>query len=175
MLFQFVSTWKRWESLSDERLLGYLRNLDSPVLVLSSPGCPWPLAQQVRWEEQVKGVFGLDFLALDFDSQQGWHIYDFGTLRFLVIRLESFKHLDLALSEFYDLPSQCVKVMSNNIGELKDIHGERYKQFLPRVQLPRQILDLAYSCKLAQHFYSSAELEGFYARWCEVDSAGNEA
>lgn len=103
----------------------------------------------------MEGVFGLDFLALEFDPQRGWQIYDFGALRFLVIRLESFKHLDLALSEFYDLPSQCVKVMSNNIGEHKDIHGDRYKQFLPRVKLPHKILDLAYSSKLAQHFYTA--------------------
>jgi Putative capsular polysaccharide synthesis protein len=171
MLFQFVSTWKRWENLSDDALLGYLRSASSPPLVPSPPGCPWPLMQQAWWGEQIERTFGVDLLSIDFDRERGWHVYDFGQVRFLVIRLEDFKKLPEALGGFYELPPQCVRVIDENIGELKGPHGERYRNFRARAKVPADILDLAYSSRLARHFYTDAELESFRARWSEPPGA----
>ena len=164
-LFQFVSTWKRWENLSDDALLAYLQSPKSPPLIPSSPGCPWPLTQDVWWQEQIEQVFGLDLLSLDFDSERGWQIYDFGEVRFLVIRLENFDALPKALSTFYDLPEQRIHVLNSNIGEAKGEHGKRYRSFRSRVKIPMDLLDMAYSSRVAKHFYSADELEIFRSRW----------
>ena len=169
-LFQFVSTWKRWENLSDDALHEYLRSPTSPPLIPSSPGCPWPLVQETWWREQIEQVFGLDFLSLDFDRDRGWQIYDFGQVRFLVIRLENFNSLPEALSTYYDLPVQRIHVIDSNIGEAKGEHGERYRRFRNTVKIPDNLLDMAYSSRFAKHFYSDAELEKFRARWSSAAS-----
>lgn len=169
-LFQFVSTWTRWGNLSDEALLRYLQSPTSPTLIPSAPGCPWPLVQETWWHEQIEQVFGLDFLSLDFDRDRGWHVYDFGRVRFLVVRLENFDRLPEALSTFYDLPLQRIHVLDSNIGEAKAESGERYRKFRARAKIPTELLDLAYGSRFAKHFYSDTELEGFRRRWSEPAS-----
>lgn len=167
-LFQFVSTWTRWGNLSDDALLRYLQSPTSPTLIPSAPGCPWPLVQEKWWHEQVEQVFGLDFLSLDFDRDRGWQIYDFGRVRFLVVRLENFDRLPDALSMFYDLPLQRIHVLDSNIGEAKAESGERYRTFRARAKIPSGLLDLAYGSRFAKHFYSDPELDDFRRRWSEL-------
>jgi hypothetical protein len=168
-IFQLIADSSRWAEFGDEKWRQFLQNPHETLpLQTRAVGQPWPLVQQAWWKEHMENVFGLDFLALDFDKERGWHIYDFGSVRFLVIRLESFSRLPQALSQFYDMPLEFVRsrIATVNVGAEKG-SGVRYQEFRSRVKLPTEVLDLAYGSRFASHFYTSEELASFRNRWAE--------
>jgi len=118
-----------------------------------------------RWlEEELGGVFGIDPFAQRFPVEKGWLCGENESARFLLMRLESFDHLPDALGEFYGIPPESVRVVSENRARDRDDHT-RYAELQGGLRLPREKLEQLYASRYVRHFYSGDEIDAFRARW----------
>jgi hypothetical protein len=118
-----------------------------------------------RWlEQELGGVFGIDPFAQPFPTDKGWICGENESVRFLLLRLESFARLPEALAEFYGIPPGSVDIVSENRASDRHDH-DSYESLRGELHLPRESLEQLYASRYVRHFYSSEEIEGFMARW----------
>jgi hypothetical protein len=119
----------------------------------------------------LQAVTGVDVYGVPFDHDAGWQIYESGRFRVLLIRFEDLARVaPTALARFLrlrDLPSLPTK----NVGSDKP-YADLYRRFLAADALPGSVLDEAYSCQLATHFYTPAERAAFRDRWTRRPAGG---
>jgi len=115
-------------------------------------------------ENELKRLYGFDFLAHPFDTDRGFTLYDLGHVHLLVITLEAAKRLPDALSELFACaPSAIQSVKTNDSGSRED--AEEYRRRVTTFRLPAATADQIYSAPLLRHLYSEKQLETFKARW----------
>jgi len=115
-------------------------------------------------ENELKRLYGFDFLAHPFDTDRGFTCYDLGHVRLLVITLEAMKRLPDALSELYGCAPSAVRPLKTNDSESREDAAE-YRRRVDAFRLPAAMADRIYSAPLPRHLYSERQLETFRARW----------
>ena len=124
-----------------------------------------------QWfDQQLKPVFGIDVFNEIYPKPNGYKIYRKDNVSILLIKLE---HLNTcgqhAFKEFLDIDD--FEVISANRSE--DTHYyEILKRFQETVQFPEDYLRKAYATRIAQHFYSTQEIEQFKTRWLNSQPSG---
>jgi len=113
---------------------------------------------------QLEAVTGIDVFAEPFQPATGWHVYEQGRFRVLLMRFEDIGRVGPpALQQFLSLETAPV-IVHRNEGIAKP-YADLYRLFLSTAEIPPQILDLAYESQLARHFYSDDENTAFRSSW----------
>lgn len=119
----------------------------------------------LRWfDDQIKGVFGIDVFERPFDRARGYDIYENDAgVRLLVLKLERLSEcVGAAMKEFLGL--ETFELVPKNVGEEK-YYTDAYRRFLERVTVPEPYLDRMYGSRLARHFYEPEELAELRSGW----------
>ena len=112
---------------------------------------------------EIRDIFGIDVFGTEFPKEQGYQVYDHGTARLLLIKLEQLNRCsEPAFKDF--LKSDKFALKKANLAKSKGYY-DAYKRFLDSVVLPESYLDEKYSYQYVRHFYSDAEIEAFKAKW----------
>lgn len=115
------------------------------------------------FDREIKDIFKVDLLAGDFPSEKGYKVYHGTEADVLLLKLE---HLNACFSaafkEFLNIDD--LPLINANVSTNKDF-GDLYQRFQDRISFPETYIDKMYASKVAQHFYSEAELARFKARW----------
>ena len=108
------------------------------------------------FDSQLEPVFGIDVYAEPFPRERGYHVYEGGKARLLVIRMEDLERVgSRAVQEFLGIPM--IHLESANQSEEKS-YSEIYRVFLDTVELPASYYDEMHSLKYSRHFYTPVEL-----------------
>jgi hypothetical protein len=154
-LFQIGGAWEA--EPDDDRAVEELARSLTELFDAGRAGLDW-------FDAQLRPVTGIDVYAAPFDPEVGWRVVSNDRFRVLVVRFEDMADVaGLALAELLDLDEPPVLVHSNEGG--RKSYAERYDRFKRTAPLPGRVLDTAYGSRLATHFYSAEEREGFRARW----------
>jgi hypothetical protein len=114
--------------------------------------------------EELLAVFGFDPFAAPFPQHRGWACAETDRARLLLIRLESFDRLPVALGEFFGVPAETIRVrVANTARERPD--NDLYIEAGRTLSLPRDELQRLYAVPGVAHFYSPDEIDGFLRRW----------
>ena len=115
------------------------------------------------FDQEIKGVLGLDVYATPFPTSQGYTIYETEWADILLIRVEDLNTCaPAAFQEFLGLDS--FDLINENVGSEKP-YASLYKQFREARLLPESYLDRMYSTQYMKHFYTDQEIAGFRSRW----------
>ncbi len=119
--------------------------------------------ESLAWfDEEILPALGIDVYAEPFPWAQGYAIYSTELVDLLVLRLEDLPRVGSeALDKFLKVDVPIVKA---NEAATKD-YAEAYRAFQEGLTLPEAYVQHQYASKLAQHFYSPAELEAFREKW----------
>ncbi len=111
----------------------------------------------------IRPVFGVDVYETVFDHERKRLIAADGRYSVLVLRAEDPDEAKQAgLREF--IARDDISLGRVNVGANKKYSGQ-YSEFLDRIRLPESYIDRMLSSKMARHFYTGDELEGFAKRW----------
>ena len=122
------------------------------------------------FDVELGAVTGIDVYAEPFPHEAGYQVYENDRFRILLIRFEDLNRVGpSALSAFFDADIEELP-RSNAAGD-KD-YRDLYRAFQDRTTMPPEVLDVTYGSRLAQHFYTPAELAEFRARWEHSPSRG---
>jgi hypothetical protein len=123
------------------------------------------IAPLAFFNQQVRDLFGIDVYAEPFPKERGYHIYERGNVRLLILRLEDLDRcIARAMREYLGFPH--FSAINRNAAE-KMPYRELYKEFLAQLRLPPERVQEWHSSKYAQHFYTPEELARSAARWIE--------
>lgn len=156
--FQSIDRW--FPSLSANFREG---RIDIPVLIqtfLDEYSHDWPLSW---FDKQINQSLGVNVYQSEFDWDKGYCIYRGDFANILVLRLENINSCaKTALDAFLNTAN--IELVNANVSESKD-YAQIYQRFKTEICLPESYLERMYSSRLAQHFYSPAEIAGFRAHW----------
>lgn len=156
--FQSIDRW--FPSLLDAFQEG---STDIPVLIqtfLDEYSHDWPLSW---FDKQIREALGVNVYQSEFDWDKGYCIYRGDLANVLVLRLENIDSCaKTALDAFLNTAN--IDLVNANVSESKD-YAQIYQRFKTEIRLPDSYLERMYSSRLAQHFYSPAEIAGFRANW----------
>lgn len=115
------------------------------------------------FEVEFRPALGIDVYATPFSFEQGYQMYENGSFKVLLLRLEDFRdRAESPLREFLGLDALSLRVM-NTAAEKP--YAAVYKQFIENVKLPSAYLSRMYDSRYARHFYTPAEIDIFWTRW----------
>jgi len=119
----------------------------------------------LRWfESHVHPAFGIDVYETGFDPTQGHQIIATPTVDLLLLRREDLASVaPAALARLVGDPGP-IEVPQVNVAAGKD-HAVLYASFLEALDPSEASLDVAYSSRYVQHFYSADEIAQFRQRW----------
>lgn len=108
---------------------------------------------------EVKSTFGIDVLAMPFDTEKGYQIYEGKQADILVLKLEALNQVAAeAFNTFLGIKD--FEIKPENIGADKS-YAQCYKLFKKTLSLPESYLNKMYSSKYVNHFYSEREISAF--------------
>ena len=125
------------------------------------------------FDEEMKGVFGIDVFATPFPRERGWQLYRAGRVRLLLLRLENLAGaFDPAVREWLaDSPwhgrleaAERLELRSANEADTKN-YALIYREFRQQLALDPALIAQEYATRTATHFYSPEELRGFASKW----------
>jgi len=99
----------------------------------------------------------------EFDWDKGYCIYRGDFSNILVLRMENIDNCAKTALEVF-LKTTSIDLVNANVSESKD-YAQIHQRFKTEIRLPDSYLERMYSSRLAQHFYSPAEIEAFRAHW----------
>jgi hypothetical protein len=118
------------------------------------------------FDEQVKPVFDIDVYQTPFPQEIGYQIYSSSKADLLLLRLENLRSCAReAFAHFLGIPNLALQTI--NAGSERKT-ADLYRLFMEQ-PLPREYVDWTYSYRLAQHFYTKAELDKFKRNWVKVN------
>jgi hypothetical protein len=154
-LFQIGGAWEA--EPDDARAVEALARSLTDLFDGGRAGLDW-------FDAQLRPVTGIDVYAQPFDRDAGWQVLTNDRFRVLVLRFEDMASAaGPALAALLDLDEPPDLAHSNEAG--RKGYAARYDLFKHTAQLPERVLDAAYGSRLATHFYTAAEREGFRHRW----------
>jgi len=117
----------------------------------------------VWFDVELKQFTNIDVFEETFPHEKGYKIYENELFRILLIRLEN---LNSCTSEAMDsfLGFKNFTLQSENVSNEKD-YAELYQKVKRKIRLPDTYIDKMYSSKMARHFYTASEIEGFKKKW----------
>jgi Putative capsular polysaccharide synthesis protein len=116
------------------------------------------------FDEEMKTVFGIDVFSVNLPSnERHFFRYTSGNSELLVMKTERINEMAReALQQFLQIND--FQLVQSNLSEQK-AYNRVYRDFVKRVQLPRQYLDMMYESRYVKYFYNSEEIERFRKRW----------
>lgn len=115
------------------------------------------------FNRELRGVFGIDVYATEFEKQNGYQIYTNGSVDVLLIRLENLNECArVAFKKFLKIDN--FSLVKENIGSQK-AYAPLYEKFKSVIVLPDSYLKKFYNSKFMRHFYSEKEINNFMAIW----------
>lgn len=124
-----------------------------------------PVNQMLWWNREIKGRFGIDVLAMPFDKQRGWKIYESGRIRLLVVRQENFDALGDALGALFGVDSDKIRLFKRNTAAGKKKLAADYARKINDCALDGELLDQVYDNSWFQTFYTPEEEAVFREKW----------
>jgi hypothetical protein len=129
------------------------------------------------FKREMRNVFGIDVFARPFPAQRGYDIFQNGSVRLLLVRLEDLRETFApAVSEWLAGSSMSrdfgdsVSLEHANDGSAKG-YSDLYRSFLQEFHAHPEMVENAYGSMVARHFYTDEERAGFQARWKVVDGS----
>lgn len=124
----------------------------------------YPHEVSLTWfDQEIKGVFGIDVFAQAFAQTQGYRHYKGEHADLLVIKLEALDHCaKQAIDSF--LATDNFVLHRANTAEQK-WYATAYQEFTQSVAIPATYLDQIYGSKFATYFYTVDEIAQFRAKW----------
>jgi hypothetical protein len=117
----------------------------------------------VFFDEEIKGVLGIDVFAGPFPTARGYQIFERERADVLLIRLENLNGCATnAFGEFLGLEG--FTLVNANIGSQK-IYAPLYERFKRSIVLPQSYVERMYGSKYMRHFYSPEEIARFRSKW----------
>jgi hypothetical protein len=117
------------------------------------------------FEQEIKGVLGVDVYATPFPTSQGYTIYETDWADILLIRVEDLNTcVQAAFKEFLGIDN--FDLMNDNVGSEKPYAG-LYRQFKESRLLPESYIDRMYASRYMQHFYTDQEIARFKSKWVQ--------
>ncbi|MBW4574477.1 MAG: putative capsular polysaccharide synthesis family protein [Aphanothece sp. CMT-3BRIN-NPC111] len=115
------------------------------------------------FNQEIKEVFNIDVLSVDFPKQKGYKIFANEHLNLLVIRLEDLNRCYAdAFKEFLGIEQFKLTAANVAAGKQYDI---AYKEIKDTIELPHWYLEKMYSSQYVRHFYTHEEIENFRLKW----------
>ncbi len=122
------------------------------------------IPRTIAWfDRELRVSLGIDVYEYPFDPAIGYATIETPSVRLLILRQESLDVAPRALGHFLGLPEPLALTRENDAA--RKPYSDLYDTVLQEARLAASSLDLAYTSRFAQHFYSPAELDGFRARW----------
>lgn len=117
----------------------------------------------IYFDREFKTIFDIDLFASDFPKTKGYQIYEAAEADILLIKLE---YLDQCTAEAFKafLNIDNLSLVRHNVGSQKET-SDIYQLFKESINLPESYIDHMYASKVAQHFYTEAEISRFRAKW----------
>lgn len=118
----------------------------------------------INWfDNEFKPVLGIDVYDYPFPRDQGFLRIDSGPYEVLLMRHDLDDRLkEKCLAELIGVPE--VSLTPKNVGTEKP-YSSTYTEFLKRIELPEDYVELMLGSKYARHFYSAEELARLRAKW----------
>jgi hypothetical protein len=117
----------------------------------------------VFFDQELKGVLGIDVFAFKFPISKGYAIYKEEHADVLLIRVEDLSTCAPdAFKEFMDIDG--LTLVNTNVGSAK-AYAPIYKKFKNSIVLPESYVDRMYTSKYMRHFYSEEEIARFREKW----------
>ena len=115
------------------------------------------------FDAELKDQFGFDVYEEPFNKSSGFMTYKKNDLKILLIRFENFT--DIAEDQIgIFIGDKSFRIRSKNMGSKKK-YAKLYSEFCESFRFPDRFLNLQYSTKYAQYFYSNEELQQFASKW----------
>ena len=122
------------------------------------------IPRTIAWfDRELRVSLGINVYEHPFDPATGYAIIETPSVRLLILRQESLDVAPQALGHFLGLPEPLVLARENDAA--RKPYSALYNTVLSEARVTQRTLDLAYTSRFAQHFYSPAELAGFRTRW----------
>jgi hypothetical protein len=120
------------------------------------------------FEAEIESLLGIDVYSSRFPHEAGYQIIRRPPkASLLILRLEDLDRVaGRAIEQLLGI--KAFKLYSFNMGS-ESAYGEIYRHFKQR-GLPPEYLEMIYSRRIAQHFYTRAERDQFAANWTEKSS-----
>ena len=119
------------------------------------------------FEAELKGVLGMSVYDVPFDPEAGFGTVTTDYVRALILRSESLDEAPAALTEMFGSGRAVelkVGLKPENVSTDKG-YAELYQAVLERFRPPPSYVERVYETRLARHFYSAEELDGFREHW----------
>jgi len=117
----------------------------------------------VFFDEEIKGMFGIDLFAGEFPVSKGYKIFEADHADVLLIRLEDLN--DCAAEAFAEyLGIEGFTLTQANVASEK-VYAPIYRKFRNSIVLPESYIERMYNSKYVRHFYSEEEIARFRAKW----------
>ena len=114
------------------------------------------------FDDELKPAFDFDVFDHEFEPKCGFSVYEEPHISLLLIRLEDFDRVaETAVQEFLQHPG--FRLIRSNQATDKS-YGELYERFRSQAVFPRAYVDGMYEKPIAQHFYTSSEIERFRSK-----------
>jgi hypothetical protein len=123
-----------------------------------------PKSWVLTWfDEELKAVFGIDIYEYPFDPAAGYSLVHTSNIDLVVIKLEDLTRC-FTRAAFDLLGLRDVTLIDQNLARQKNYY-ETYRYVLENLQVDPELCRSVYASRLARHFYSAAEREGFMRKW----------
>ena len=120
----------------------------------------------VWFDVELKQFTNIDVFEETFPHDKGYKIFENEDFIILVIRLESLnKSISEAMNFFLGIKD--FNLINENISSEKE-YAELYNKVKKKIKLPEAYIEKMYSSKMAQHFYTSSEIEVFKKKWRRI-------
>lgn len=123
----------------------------------------FPHDNPLDWYDcHIRDFFGIDVFSRPF-PERGWDIFELGTLRLLVLRLEiPADELAQAIRGYLDVPD--FRPRRDNLAKEKP-YADLYQRFKDEVSLPEEYLDKMLHSRFFTHFYTDADAQATREKW----------
>jgi hypothetical protein len=119
------------------------------------------------FEAELKGVLGMSVYDVPFDPEVGFGTIATDYVKALFLRGESLDKAPAALTSMFGGGRSVelkVELKPENVSTDKD-YATLYQAVLDRFRPPASYVERVYETRMARHFYSGDELEGFRRHW----------
>lgn len=146
---------EKLKTLSDDELVQDLIDFFIKYFVHDDP--------LVWFDVELKQFTHIDVYETAFPHEKGYQIYENKLFRILLMRLDN---LNSCIAEAMDsfLGFNNFTLQNENISKEKE-YAELYQKVKRKIKLPVSYIDKMYSSKMARHFYTESEIEGFKQKW----------
>lgn len=124
----------------------------------------YPHEKPLTWfQNDMLPVFGLDVFETDFDTSNGYSIYEHEKIRLLLIRLEDLNDCASdAIADYLHIPKFSLRRVNSTSSKYS---GSLYKDFVDQISLPSSYIEQMYNSQYMRHFYTQEEINMFTRKW----------